>query len=236
MTSQGRRHPIQQELRFRTHGGKRERLPAGAANSRRKAPHRARPTHDKTAPCTSPCEAHGATSLRKQSVFLAIRRALAKTAREWFRVVHFSVQTDHIHMIVEGDDKIFSFAGYGRARDSAGAGDQSRSGSQGKCVQRSLPCAPARLSTRSAACLRLRPTQLPKASRSRSRYRSSELGLLVPAAGSRDLRRNLQVGRRRACAGASPRTWLARKGWQKRRIDRSVRPTKAGDRVALDAH
>ena len=45
-------------------------------------------------------------SLRKQTVFLAIRRALAKTAREWFRVVHFSVQTDHIHLIVEGDDKV----------------------------------------------------------------------------------------------------------------------------------
>ncbi len=39
-------------------------------------------------------------------LFVAIRRALAKTWREWFRVVQFSVQTDHIHMIVEADDTI----------------------------------------------------------------------------------------------------------------------------------
>jgi REP element-mobilizing transposase RayT len=39
-------------------------------------------------------------------VFVAIRRALAKTWREWFRVVHFSVQVDHIHIIVEADDSL----------------------------------------------------------------------------------------------------------------------------------
>jgi REP element-mobilizing transposase RayT len=38
-------------------------------------------------------------------MFVAICRALAKTWREWFRVVHFSVQADHIHLIVEADDK-----------------------------------------------------------------------------------------------------------------------------------
>lgn len=45
-------------------------------------------------------------SLRKQPIFVAIRRAIGKTWREWFRVVHFSVQTDHIHLIAEGRDKV----------------------------------------------------------------------------------------------------------------------------------
>jgi REP element-mobilizing transposase RayT len=45
-------------------------------------------------------------SLRKQTIVIALRRALAKTYREWFRVVQFSVQTDHVHLIVEASDKV----------------------------------------------------------------------------------------------------------------------------------
>jgi hypothetical protein len=45
-------------------------------------------------------------SLRKQSIFVALRRALARTSREWFRVVQFSVQTDHVHLVVEATDKM----------------------------------------------------------------------------------------------------------------------------------
>jgi REP element-mobilizing transposase RayT len=45
-------------------------------------------------------------SLRNQKIFLALRRAMAKTWREWFRVVHFSVQIDHIHLIAEATDKV----------------------------------------------------------------------------------------------------------------------------------
>jgi putative transposase len=45
-------------------------------------------------------------SLRKQVVFLRIRRALGETARSWFRVVHFSVQQDHIHLIIEANDRV----------------------------------------------------------------------------------------------------------------------------------
>jgi REP-associated tyrosine transposase len=43
--------------------------------------------------------------LREQVIFLEMRRALARTARAWFRVVHFSVQANHVHLLVEADDK-----------------------------------------------------------------------------------------------------------------------------------
>jgi hypothetical protein len=43
--------------------------------------------------------------MREPILFLALRRALSQTARSWFRVVHFSVQADHVHMIVEAADK-----------------------------------------------------------------------------------------------------------------------------------
>jgi len=39
-------------------------------------------------------------------VFAAIRLAFARTARSWFRIVHFSVQSDHVHLLVEADNKI----------------------------------------------------------------------------------------------------------------------------------
>jgi REP element-mobilizing transposase RayT len=45
-------------------------------------------------------------SLRKQTIFLAVRRAFAKGRLEWFRVVQFSVQTNHIHLVAEATDKL----------------------------------------------------------------------------------------------------------------------------------
>ena len=43
-------------------------------------------------------------SLRRH-VFGAVRDAIAKASRDAFRVVHFSVQRDHVHLIVEGADR-----------------------------------------------------------------------------------------------------------------------------------
>jgi hypothetical protein len=34
-----------------------------------------------------------------------VRRALSRATKELFRVIHFSVQTDHIHLIVEGETR-----------------------------------------------------------------------------------------------------------------------------------
>jgi REP element-mobilizing transposase RayT len=45
-------------------------------------------------------------SLRKRDMYLAVRDASLTTARrEDFRIVHASVQGDHIHLIVEAQDK-----------------------------------------------------------------------------------------------------------------------------------
>jgi hypothetical protein len=42
-------------------------------------------------------------SLRSARVFPLVRRSLAASHKEAFRVVHFSVQSDHVHLVVEGD-------------------------------------------------------------------------------------------------------------------------------------
>ena len=45
-------------------------------------------------------------SLRRQAIFELVVKALPKTSRSWFRVLHFSVQADHVHLLVEADDRV----------------------------------------------------------------------------------------------------------------------------------
>jgi hypothetical protein len=47
----------------------------------------------------------GLPSLRSTRVFPFVRFSLSASHKAAFRVVHFSVQTDHVHLIVEGDDQ-----------------------------------------------------------------------------------------------------------------------------------
>jgi len=45
--------------------------------------------------------AKGLASLRSEKVFKAVRGALREGSKQTFRVVQFSVQTNHVHLIVE---------------------------------------------------------------------------------------------------------------------------------------
>jgi REP element-mobilizing transposase RayT len=46
----------------------------------------------------------GLPSFRAPRMFAAIRGALAAASKDDFRLVHFSVQGDHLHLIVEAED------------------------------------------------------------------------------------------------------------------------------------
>jgi len=46
----------------------------------------------------------GLPSLRSMEVLPAVVRALSAAQRDDFRVVHFSVQDNHVHLLVEADD------------------------------------------------------------------------------------------------------------------------------------
>jgi putative transposase len=101
--------PEQTEIRFpNTHGGRREGAgrPRGTRTSTR-MPHTARPRvsrhrpHHVTVRTTS-----GTWNLRSQRCYRFIRTALSKVKeRSGFRVVHFSVQHNHVHLIVEANDR-----------------------------------------------------------------------------------------------------------------------------------
>jgi len=69
----------------------------------RQTPHRARPTHRKAHPVHVTLRA-GLRSLRTQQVARALLSGLRDSNRESFRVVHYSVQENHVHLIVEAED------------------------------------------------------------------------------------------------------------------------------------
>ena len=41
--------------------------------------------------------------MRSEVAYAALLGSLARASKSWFRVIHFSVQTDHVHLIVEAD-------------------------------------------------------------------------------------------------------------------------------------
>jgi REP element-mobilizing transposase RayT len=95
----------QVEMLFRTHGGKRPgagRKPKGARAGER---HRARPEHVSRYPVHVTIRVVGsAAGLRRKDMYLAVREATIVTARrEDFRIVHMSIQHDHLHLITEAD-------------------------------------------------------------------------------------------------------------------------------------
>lgn len=88
----------------RTWGGRRAgagRTPSGVRSS---VPHTPRPPHDPRNPVHVTLRAVRAlASLRSDRVFPALSRTFAIASDDRFRLLHFSVQTDHLHLIVEAD-------------------------------------------------------------------------------------------------------------------------------------
>ena len=100
-----RRPPAQLAFVIRTWGGHREGAGREAAPGRRSMPHRHRATHDPRWPAHVTLRAvHGLPSLRASTPFGAIRSAISVASRDHFRILHFSVQADHVHLVVEADE------------------------------------------------------------------------------------------------------------------------------------
>jgi REP element-mobilizing transposase RayT len=99
-----RRQGRQLELVVRTWGGRREGAGRKPGPGRRHVPHRRRERHDPRCPAHVTLRAAaGLPSLRGAQVFPAVRDALAAASGERFRVLQFSVQKDHVHLLLESD-------------------------------------------------------------------------------------------------------------------------------------
>jgi putative transposase len=101
----------QREFVFRTWGGKRARAGRKPRGSRAGVPHRVRAKHRAAHPVHVTLRARaGLPPFRERVVLAEMRGAIAGANRsravgEAFRVVEFSVQNDHVHLIVEASNR-----------------------------------------------------------------------------------------------------------------------------------
>jgi REP element-mobilizing transposase RayT len=97
----------QLELTFPTRGGRRKGAGRPARGPRSSERHKARPVHDHRHPVhVTTRVVADVSSLRQRDMYLQLREATIVTAkRENFRIVHMSIQRNHIHLIVEAEHK-----------------------------------------------------------------------------------------------------------------------------------
>src|SRR5436190_15272036 len=88
----------------RTWGGRRRNAGRRRATLRPTPPHGRRPFHHARHPVHVTLRAQsGLPSLRSTPIYPAVHRALAAASKPFFRVLQFSVQTDHLHLVVEAE-------------------------------------------------------------------------------------------------------------------------------------
>jgi len=152
----------------------------------------------------------GLPSLRDATVFTAVRRALAASSTGEFRLLHFSVQADHLHLLVEADShSVFTRGCQGLATRVA------------KAVNRLLRRRGAVWADRYHARDLATPSEIRRA----LGYVLQNWRKHLPGARGLDPRSSAAwfSGWRTAVARRSapspmrpPRTWLARLGWMRR--------------------
>ncbi len=106
--SKRRRRSPQSDFVFRSHGGRREGAGRKPKGDRAGVVHRTRPALASRFPVPITMRVvAGLPTLRARPCFTAIRNAfLAGREREGFRLAHYSVQSNHIHLIVEAKNAV----------------------------------------------------------------------------------------------------------------------------------
>ncbi|HEY3353632.1 MAG TPA: transposase [Polyangia bacterium] len=87
-------------------GGKRTGAGRKRTGDRARVPHVRRPPHVGRHPVHATFRASAEVgSLREGATFNALEAAIRAAQRPDFRIVHFSIQGDHLHLIVEASDR-----------------------------------------------------------------------------------------------------------------------------------
>src|SRR5689334_12776187 len=106
--SRRRRAPVQltfEDRRRLTLAGKKRKRPGPKPGPRPNVRHRVRGEHKYWNPLHITLRAVGGLpSFRAQVLYAAFENAVRRTVRDDFRIVEFSVQDNHLHLIVEADD------------------------------------------------------------------------------------------------------------------------------------
>ena len=86
--------------------GKRRKRPGPKTSGLAGVPHSTRPAHARWDPVHVTLRgAKGLPSFRQQVMYLSFESAFRRTRRPDFRIVEYSVQNDHVHLVVEAEDK-----------------------------------------------------------------------------------------------------------------------------------
>jgi REP element-mobilizing transposase RayT len=98
----------QQSFVFRSWGGRRKGARRKRRAARRKVPHVRRPDVDGRTPVHVTLRfVRGVGELRRRDRYRVVRRALAHAAvRRNFRICHYSLQGNHLHLVVEPTDRV----------------------------------------------------------------------------------------------------------------------------------
>jgi REP element-mobilizing transposase RayT len=106
-SKRGKRH-LQQELVFRTWGGRRRGAGRPAKGPRSSEPHKKRESFRANEPLHVSIRVDSDVGrLRKRHLYKALREATITAAkREDFRIVHLSIQSNHVHLLIEAANKI----------------------------------------------------------------------------------------------------------------------------------
>ena len=142
----------QTEFEFRSAGRGGARPGAGRRRTRRsRVPHRTREAIPRRCPVLVTLRVQDdVPALRRARFVRAFRESLRKAAeRPGFRVVHYSIQNDHAHFLVEADDKI-----------SLANGMKSLGARFARCVNRVCQRAGRVLATRFHHVLKRTPTEV----------------------------------------------------------------------------
>jgi putative transposase len=199
----------QLELTIRSWGGRRRGAGRKPAPGRRAVPHRRRIVHDRRCPAHVTLRATAGLPSFRDEPFGAIRSALRAASTAQFRVLEFSVQADHLHLLVEADEPtVFERGIQGLAIRVA------------KAVNRALGRAGRVWDDR----YRARMLRTPRETRNALVYVLNNWRKHVPGARGLDSRSSAVwfEGWSKSparIAGPSPvamaRTWLARVGWRR---------------------
>ncbi|MEO8706104.1 MAG: transposase [Kofleriaceae bacterium] len=102
-----RKRHVQTEITFPKRGGFRKGAGRPPKGERSSEPHKKRPRHLSRHPVHVTIRVvDGLATLRRRDIRLAVRWATLTTARrEDFRIVHFSIQGNHLHLLVEAQHK-----------------------------------------------------------------------------------------------------------------------------------
>jgi putative transposase len=199
---------LQGVLVFRSWGGRRPGAGRPASPGRRAVAHRRRAPHDARVPVHVTLRASAEIpSLRGERLFATVRGALAAASTRSFRILHYSVQADHLHLIVEAD-----------------GGSRLVRGCQGLAVR--VAKAVNHILTRRGAVwgdrYHARPLRTPREVRHALVYVLQNWLKHIPGARGRDPRssaawfdgwRARPVRAPGPAPVRAPRTWLARIGW-----------------------